>query len=358
MASQLKDAYGFALLATGEDQRLLQASWAAAKKRADSWSAVSKQLRSTSSSCSDTASGPDQRRSLALKPLVRRGIPFELRPTQWFQLSGAAARQAAAGSGYYAKLSGINGLPVNMLLQVSEDLSPGIFQFRTHPLFKKQEGMDAVRRILCGYLQHNPAGYFRGLAHIAGFLLIVMGLDSEQQAFWTLAALLEDKLFPYCSGQGAYGIKVELRVLDTLVAKKLPKVASHLAKLETNSTAVTPSWLSSLFTTTLPAEVTARIFDCLLLEGSKVLQRVGLALLKHYEASICAASHPAQLRKVLDSRAARLYDAESLLNTAFKGVGAMPTAVIAGVRSAAAAAVDAQMEEQRRRLELIVCRTH
>jgi hypothetical protein len=29
MSSQLKDAYGFALLATGEDQRLLQASWAA-----------------------------------------------------------------------------------------------------------------------------------------------------------------------------------------------------------------------------------------------------------------------------------------------------------------------------------------
>jgi hypothetical protein len=46
-----------------------------------------------------------------------------------------------------------------------------------------------------------PAGYFRGLAHIAGFLLIVMGLDREQEAFWTLAVLLEDKLFPYCGGQ-------------------------------------------------------------------------------------------------------------------------------------------------------------
>jgi hypothetical protein len=158
--------------------------------------------------------------------------------------------------------------------------------------------------------------------------------------------------------QGAYGIKVELRVLDMLVAKKLPKIANHLAKLETNSTAVSPSWFSSLFTTILPAEVTARIFDCLLLEGGKVLQRAGLALLKHYETSICAASHPAQLRKVLDSRAARLYDAESLMNTAFKGVGAMPTAVIQGLRSVAGAAVDAQIEEQRQRLELIVCRTH
>jgi hypothetical protein len=81
-----------------------------------------------------------------------------MRPSYWFQLSGAAARQAAAGGGYYAKLSGINGLPVNMLLQISEDLSLGVFQFRTHPLFKKQDGTDAVRRILCAYLQHNSAG--------------------------------------------------------------------------------------------------------------------------------------------------------------------------------------------------------
>jgi hypothetical protein len=46
------------------------------------------------------------------------------------------------------------------------------------------------------------------------------------------------------------------------------------------------------------------------------------------------------------------------MNTAFKGVGAMPTAVIQGLRSVAAAAVDAHIEEQRQRMELIVCRTH
>jgi hypothetical protein len=93
-----------------------------------------------------------------------------MRPTQWFQLSGAAACQAAAGAGYYSKLSGINSLPVNMLLQLSEDLSPGIFQFRTHPLFKLQDGMDTVRRILCAYLQHNPAGAQRVAAEVAAAL--------------------------------------------------------------------------------------------------------------------------------------------------------------------------------------------
>lgn len=62
--------------------------------------------------------------------------------------------------------------------------------------------------------------------------------------------------------------------------------------------------------------------------------------------------------QVLDSRAARLYDGEALLHTAFKGIGAMGTVQVQGLRAAAAAAVDAQLEEQRQRLNLIVCRTH
>eukprot|EP00879_Flechtneria_rotunda_P008892 GHRR01009312.1.p2 GENE.GHRR01009312.1~~GHRR01009312.1.p2 ORF type:complete len:173 (+),score=80.35 GHRR01009312.1:1157-1675(+) len=158
--------------------------------------------------------------------------------------------------------------------------------------------------------------------------------------------------------QAAYGFKVESRVLDLLVAKKLPKVAAHLNKLETSSGAIIAPWFSNLFTTALPAEVTARIFDCLLLEGNKVMLRVGLALFKYYESSVCAASHPPQLCKVLESRAARLYNAQALLAAAFKGVGAMPTSTIQGLRCAAAAVVDAQLADQRRRLELAVCCTH
>lgn len=41
----------------------------------------------------------------------------------------------------------------------------------------------------------------RGLAHVAGFVLIVMGLGSEEEAFWVVTTLLEDKVFGYCSAQ-------------------------------------------------------------------------------------------------------------------------------------------------------------
>lgn len=89
----------------------------------------------------------------------------------------------------------------------------------------------------------------------------------------------------------------------------------------------------------------------------QVLLRTTLALLKTYEASIIASSHPAQLRKVLDTRAARLYDGESLMQAAFRGIGPMPGSMIGGLRAAATAAVDAQLAEQSARLEMLLCRT-
>lgn len=41
----------------------------------------------------------------------------------------------------------------------------------------------------------------RGLAHVCGYVLVVMGLGREEEAFWVVTALLEDKLFPHCGAQ-------------------------------------------------------------------------------------------------------------------------------------------------------------
>ncbi|KAF8059692.1 SULTR2 [Scenedesmus sp. PABB004] len=355
-SSMALDAYGFALLGGEASGTSLAAS---AKSASRAWEALDRQLAPLLDPAA-AAGGPAAaaRRSAAaaaLKPAVRRGIPFDRRPAAWHALSGAAARQAAAGPGAYAALCAEGG---GGALPLVEELSPAAFQFRGHALFRRHEGMAALRRVLAAFLQHTPGSYFRGVGHIAAFLLVVFGPESEEAAFWTLDALLHDRLLPYAPGQAAYGVKVELRVLDALVAKKLPKVASHLGKIGATSLSLTPAWLASLFTTALPAESAARVIDCLVLEGGKVLHRVALALFRRYEASICAASHPAQLRQVLDARAARLYDADVLLRTAFRGVGPMPAGYLQGLRVSAAAAVQEQMAEQQRRLEHIMCRTH
>jgi hypothetical protein len=95
-------------------------------------------------------------------------------------------------------------------------------------------------------------------------------------------------------------------VLSALVARKMPKLAAHLARIGSDAGALLAPWLAGgLFSTVLPSEVVARLFDALLLEGGKVLLRLSLALLRTFEAPICASNHPGQLRKVLDARAAR-----------------------------------------------------
>jgi hypothetical protein len=45
-------------------------------------------------------------------------------------------------------------------------------------------------------------------------------------------------------------------------------------------------------------QTAARVWDSLLLEGSKVMLRVALAIFSRYESTICSSSYPAQLRKV------------------------------------------------------------
>lgn len=128
-----------------------------ARKTANSWKSVDLQLTHAGQNPTDS------KRFQCLKPLVRRGIPFELRPTQWHMMSGAAAKQAAAGEGAYQRMvaAARSSLPKNTLLTINEDLSPSCFTFRTHPAFRQSAGLDMLRRVLSAYLARNPAGYFR-----------------------------------------------------------------------------------------------------------------------------------------------------------------------------------------------------
>lgn len=78
-------------------------------------------------------------------------------------MSGAAAKQAAAGEGAYAHLTAaaLSALPKDTLLSIAEDLSPACFTFRSHPTFRRPACLDALRRIMGAYLTRNPASYFR-----------------------------------------------------------------------------------------------------------------------------------------------------------------------------------------------------
>ncbi|KAI8469995.1 MAG: hypothetical protein J3K34DRAFT_459070 [Monoraphidium minutum] len=239
----------------------------------------------------------------------------------------------------------------------------------------------ALQRILVALAARRPApgAVWRGAGAAAAFLLAVV--RDEEAAFWTLAGLA-DRLFAHCAGQQArgrargrerrgacgrmrlyaqFGCLVEARLLSTLAAAKLPRLHAHISRdLEIDPAELLLPWVSSCFVDALQDfEETARVWDCLLFEGPKVLHRAGLALLAACEPAVLACGQPDALPRLLGRRAAQALGGRggngALVGAAYRRsvVGCMAHEKIDALRAAAAAEVAGHMDDKRRRLEEI-----
>ena len=65
-----------------------------------------------------------------------------------------------------------------------------------------------------------------GLVAVAAFLLAVMGLGREEEAFWTLCALCERRLAPAHFDGALTGCRVEQRTLCDLLRRRAPRVCA------------------------------------------------------------------------------------------------------------------------------------
>ena len=79
------------------------------------------------------------------------------------------------------------------------------------------------------------------------------------------------------------GVIADARVFSEILAHKLPKLAAHFKQLGIGIDPIIVRWFLCFFANLLPFEAALRFFDCLLLQGSKFLFRVGLALFKFNE---------------------------------------------------------------------------
>ena len=80
--------------------------------------------------------------------------------------------------------------------------------------------------------------------------------------------------------QDSRGCNVEQRVFEAMAERKFPRLLEVFDRLECSMGRLTEEWFKCLFVTVLPAETTARVWDCMFVEGPKVLHRVALSLLK------------------------------------------------------------------------------
>ncbi|XP_066926047.1 TBC1 domain family member 2B-like isoform X1 [Clytia hemisphaerica] len=218
-----------------------------------------------------------------LKALVRSGIPHEFRARVWGDLVRLRSdhERTIAGQGYYA----------NLLKEKKGAYSPSAKQIeldllRTLPNNKyydtlESEGISKLRRILTAYSWHNPAvGYCQGLNRLGAIALLYL---DEETAFWCLVAITEHLMPIDYYSRTLLGAQIDQKVFRDLLDEKCPKLSAHLVSLQFDISLVSFNWFLTVFVDLFPIELTLRVWDTFLFEGSKVLFRYALSVFKLFE---------------------------------------------------------------------------
>eukprot|EP00198_Chlamydomonas_reinhardtii_P012316 XP_001701653.1 RabGAP/TBC protein [Chlamydomonas reinhardtii] len=197
------------------------------------------------------------------------------------------------------------------LTQIEKDLP------RTFPGLQLMEtsGRPALRRVLAAYSLHNSrVGYCQGLNFVAGTLLLFL---DEEDAFWCLAALLQDILKGYYDVD-MMGMQVDQRVFKRLVAEHFPDLSAHMEGLGADVSCVFVTWFLCVFVNFLPIEACLRVWDVLFYYRSPtVLFKTALALLEVFMPALFLCGDVLDVLDCLQSMAPYTYDSNRLISHAF-----------------------------------------
>ncbi|KAK1802606.1 hypothetical protein P4O66_004252 [Electrophorus voltai] len=226
-------------------------------------------------------------RNVKVKRYIRKGVPNEHRASIWMAVSGSQ-EQMEKNPGYYQSLLQAQHDP-KLMEAIHTDLHrtfPDNVQFRktADPCLQK-----VLYNVLLAYGHHNKdVGYCQGMNFIAGYLIIIT--KDEEKSFWLMEALL-GRILPDYYTLAMLGLKTDQEVLGELVKAKVPTVWRAMVEHNVMWTLVVSRWFICLFIDILPVETVLRIWDCLFYEGSKILFRVALTLIRHNQAYILQAQN-------------------------------------------------------------------
>lgn len=253
--------------------------------------------------------------SLALKTLVRRGIPAALRPLIWPFISRTDVYRRDYPDNFYESLvyCSLTGLDDKVKDDIEKDLDR---TFPGHDYFSTPEAIMSLRRVLTAFAMKNEQiGYCQSLNFLAGAMLLFM---EEESAFWMMCHVVEKVLPPDYYTKTMIGTYVDQFVLAYLIKTTLPKLHVLLQSFEMQLPVVAVEWFMCLFVNTLRPEVAFRVWDIFLNEGAKTLFRIAMALLKRHEPRLLQATDAASLFMTIKEIGIDFVDPDELIQLAYK----------------------------------------
>lgn len=270
-------------------------------------------------------------RSLKLKRFCRKGIPGDLRPDVWMQVSQAAKRMSADPQ-KYSRLRSQQTDPA-----VSDSILLDIHRTFPENVYFSQLGTPGslrtpLQNVLEAISLSNPhIGYCQGMNFIAGLLLLVV--KTEEKAFWLMDTLIQTILPDYYA-PNMIAIKAEQDLLGEVVKWKLPELHAHLEALGVQWCLVGMKWFICLFADVMPVETVMRIWDCLFMEGSKILLRVALTLISLNKDRLLKCTNFPQAVDVFKDivKDPATLDCHSFMQSIFTVTGSMPRSRLQAMR--------------------------
>ncbi|XP_067013808.1 growth hormone-regulated TBC protein 1-A [Anabrus simplex] len=274
--------------------------------------------------------GKSLKRNLTVKRYVRKGIPAEHRGLVWMTVSGADAMREELGHDLYRRLLA-GPKDQDIVDTVRMDLP------RTYPdniFFSAAEDHQIqLCNILVAYAHDNrEVGYCQGLNYIAGLLLLVT--KDEETTFWLLKVLVEHTLPKYYT-RTMDGVITDIAVLEELVRLKVPEIHKHVQAVGLPWAVITTKWFICLFAEVLPIETVLRIWDCLFYEGSKIIFRVCLTLIRRNRDNLLHCTDFTSLAECFKeiTRDSLVLQCHDFMQSIFKTPGSLPASTIMKLRT-------------------------
>ncbi|XP_037706820.1 TBC1 domain family member 2A isoform X3 [Choloepus didactylus] len=284
--------------------------------------------------------------SAELKQLLRGGVPREHRPRVWAWLVHRRIQTLQAPGRYQELLSRGQAGQHPAARQIELDLNR-TFPNNKHFTCPTSDFPDKLRRVLLAFSWQNPTiGYCQGLNRLAAIALLI--LNEEESAFWCLVAIVETIMPADYYSKTLVASQVDQRVLQDLLAEKLPRLMAHLWQHHVDLSLITFNWFLVVFTDSLISDILLRVWDAFLYEGIKVVFRYALAIFKYNEKEILRLQDSLEIYQYLRFFTKTICNSRKLMNIAFNDMNPFPMRQLRQLRVAHRERLEAELRELER----------